>query len=359
MINPPITGNDDLDSWLYNLSLEAADGFGGGGGTTITNIYNGTNEEAADPSTGVSVEYPHQYIHIKYADDNIGTGFSNVPTNKLYWGIHNNASLSESTNVADYTWFQTQSGFGSLTSLYYLILGGNQIKFAIATTQPDYKWLVDAGLAVDLHTIVPSATISFTELMDNAVTELKVASSAITATKINVAALDQALGDLRINTVSAAQLVTDSVTGDAIAASAVTAVAIAAGAVTTTKLEAGAVISEKIAAGAVTADKITVNSLSAVSANMGAITAGSLNAVSITGSSITGTTITGNTINGGSINGTTGTFAGDLTAAGGTFLGTLDIASAASGARMEIKNNVIKVYDDFGNLRVQIGDLTV
>jgi len=39
--------------------------------------------------------------------------------------------------------------------------------------------------------------------------------------------------------------------------------------------------------------------------------------------------------------------------------GQLGIASATSGARMEIKNNVIKVFDASGVLRVQIGDLTV
>jgi hypothetical protein len=41
-----------------------------------------------------------------------------------------------------------------------------------------------------------------------------------------------------------------------------------------------------------------------------------------------------------------------------TFAGTLDVLSATSGARMEIKNNVIKVFDASGTLRVQIGDLS-
>ena len=49
-----------------------------------------------------------------------------------------------------------------------------------------------------------------------------------------------------------------------------------------------------------------------------------------------------------------------LSAADGSanFAGTLNVASAASGARMEIKNNVIKVFDSTGTLRVQIGDFT-
>lgn len=42
-----------------------------------------------------------------------------------------------------------------------------------------------------------------------------------------------------------------------------------------------------------------------------------------------------------------------------TFKGDIDVKSATSGARMEIKNNVIKVFDSAGILRVQIGDLAV
>lgn len=52
------------------------------------------------------------------------------------------------------------------------------------------------------------------------------------------------------------------------------------------------------------------------------------------------------------------TFGGTLDAAGGTFKGTLNVRSANSGARMEISNSVIKVYDANNILRVQIGDLT-
>ena len=60
----------------------------------------------------------------------------------------------------------------------------------------------------------------------------------------------------------------------------------------------------------------------------------------------------------GELSAATGTFTGDISAATGTFTGGLDVKSAASGARMEIKNNVIKVFDSSGTLRVQIGDLT-
>ena len=54
----------------------------------------------------------------------------------------------------------------------------------------------------------------------------------------------------------------------------------------------------------------------------------------------------------------TATFSLNASNGNATFAGTLEVASASSGARMEIKNNVIKVFDASGTLRVQIGDLS-
>jgi hypothetical protein len=55
--------------------------------------------------------------------------------------------------------------------------------------------------------------------------------------------------------------------------------------------------------------------------------------------------------------GSTLSVGGDISAATGTFKGSVNVASGASGARMEIKNNVIKVFDGT-RLRIQIGDLS-
>jgi hypothetical protein len=149
MLNPPITGNDELDSWLYQIST------------------NGASEESDTlttlPSSGEPVGYPYQFIHIKYGDDPVGGGFSNTPTNKMYWGVYNSTSSTESTNPADYTWFKSSSGFSTNIFLYYLILGNRNIKFTLATSQPSYKWSVDAGLAIDLDNIVPATTVSPSE----------------------------------------------------------------------------------------------------------------------------------------------------------------------------------------------------
>jgi len=79
-----------------------------------------------------------------------------------------------------------------------------------------------------------------------------------------------------------------------------------------------------IAAGTITADRMNVSNLAAISANLGAITAGSLN-----------------------IN---NKFIVDSS-------GNTTIQSATSGARLEITNSTIKVYDSSGTLRVTIGNL--
>lgn len=62
-----------------------------------------------------------------------------------------------------------------------------------------------------------------------------------------------------------------------------------------------------------------------------------------------------------SVNATTGAaaFKGDLTGASGTFSGSLNVKSAASGARTEIGTSAIKVFDTSGVLRVQLGDLSI
>lgn len=133
-------------------------------------------------------------------------------------------------------------------------------------------------------------------------------------------------------------------------------------------------------ASSVTAGKISVSSLSALSANMGTLTSGN---ITIDGSGF---------IRGGSTGYLTGTgfwlgnhsgaykfHVGDPTGrymawtgtdlviqgtefslVGGvaTFSGSLDVKSAASGARLEIKNDVIKVFDATGTLRVKIGNLS-
>lgn len=121
-----------------------------------------------------------------------------------------------------------------------------------------------------------------------------------------------------------------------------------------------------ILASSVTAAKISVSSLSALSANMGTLTSGN---ITVDGSGF---------IRGGSTGYLTGSgfwmgyhsgmykfHIGDptgqylaWTGSTLTFTGSLNVKSATTGARLEITNNVIKVYDASNVLRVKLGDLT-
>ena len=114
-----------------------------------------------------------------------------------------------------------------------------------------------------------------------------------------------------------------------------------------------------ITTGSIQSSKLNISQLSDISTTLGIITAGTFK----TSSSSTGYRV--EISDSGSYPLWYGT--GSKTAANAKFYvdasgnamfrGDLDVKSASSGARLEVKNNVIKVYDSNGALRVRIGDL--
>lgn len=104
--------------------------------------------------TGTIVGYLYKYMAVKYADNSTGTlNFSNTPTSRLYYGIRNSNSATESTNPADYSWNQVTGGFGTTKFLYYIATGGRQINFQVATSLPDTGWVIDGGGSIDLDVV--------------------------------------------------------------------------------------------------------------------------------------------------------------------------------------------------------------
>ena len=122
---------------------------------------------SADPVTGqiagpqgIIVGYLYRYMAIKYADSVDGSvNFSNVPTNRQYYGLSNSDSTTESTNPADYIWYKAAGGFGTTKQVYYQTNGGRSIQFVVATTSPGVGWGVDAGVAIDLD-IITAVTLT-------------------------------------------------------------------------------------------------------------------------------------------------------------------------------------------------------
>lgn len=109
--------------------------------------------------TGVVVAYLYRYMAVKYADSQDGAvNFSDVPTNRQYYGLRNSNDPVESSNPVDYVWRKVTGGFGTSKYLWYICTGGRQIQFAVATAAPDAGWLqADAG-AIDLDVVTSSTT---------------------------------------------------------------------------------------------------------------------------------------------------------------------------------------------------------
>lgn len=248
MNSPPYTGNADLDTFLYNLFNQVENTAAAVGNATG---YVVDSDTGIISNNGTVVGYLYKYLHVKYADDTVGTNLSDSPVNRLYYGLRNTDTSVESTNPAEYTWYLASGGFSTNKELYYLVGGGRQIQFTVSLLAPSYKWVQDTGPAIDLDLIVPAVTVGTNELINDSVTNLKIAAAAITAAKTALAAIDPTSGNLSINSVTTNNLV----------------------------------------AGAVTALKINVAQLSAITADLGTVTAGEI----IIGSSpaISGTTMTG------------------------------------------------------------------
>lgn len=174
--------------------------------------------------------------------------------------------------------------------------------------------------------------ISGTQVADGAITTTKITDDAVTSDK--VAANAVYAGSIQTNAVTSAKIQAGAISTDKIAANAITAAkmaadsveagSIAAGAVNTAAIQAGAINADKIGTDAVTANKIAASSIITSKIATGAVTAAKISVSELSA----------------------------VAAEIGTF------QSAASGARLVITDDVIKVYDASGTLRVQLGDLT-
>ena len=118
--------------------------------TTSTNVVNGQVTDAV----GDVVSYLYKYLYVKYADSFDGTvNFSNTPTNRQYYGLRNNDSGTESTNPADYVWYQVSGGFSTNKFIFYSVTGGRRINIVVGLSAPSILYQADSGAAIDLDRI--------------------------------------------------------------------------------------------------------------------------------------------------------------------------------------------------------------
>lgn len=129
----------------------------------LGNLNNGTPANAYtvsnNPTTGFIsntigdiIQYQYRYLDIKYADNTSGLNFSDNPYGRLYFGIRNDDTATESTNPVDYTWVQVTGGFGINKVLWVTTAGGRHASFAVSQESPDanQNWRVVPVRSIDL-----------------------------------------------------------------------------------------------------------------------------------------------------------------------------------------------------------------
>lgn len=128
-------------------------------GNFTTGLSSDVNTGQIIAPDGNIVGYIYQYIAVKYADSFDGSvNFSDLPTNREYYGLRNSNDAAESSNPTDYIWSKVTGGFGTTKFLWYQTTGGRAIQFQVATSAPDAGWYQDTGASIDLDTIT-SATV--------------------------------------------------------------------------------------------------------------------------------------------------------------------------------------------------------
>lgn len=147
--------------------------------------------------------------------------------------------------------------------------------------------------------MIAADSIALEHLKANSVSSAKIQANAITSTKIAAGAVTA--DKIEAGAITAEKLAADSVTSDAIQAGSVIGDKIAANTITSSNIASNAVTSFQIQAGAVTADKIDVNTLSAITARIG------------------------------------------------------ELKTADTGARMVLRDNLIRIYDENNVLRIKMG----
>ena len=173
-LTPPLTGNEDLDSFLYNMTINGI----GGGNLEDNIVYNDDG----------SFSFLYRYLHLKFADNNVGLNLSNSQVNKSYYGLYNFSSLTESDKSANYTWFKTD-GFGNDYKLWYKLLGGRKIEIIVSILRPnnDPKYIFDDNnSAIDLDNIkvegedivnTPGTVGKILDILENNITESQLFAS--------------------------------------------------------------------------------------------------------------------------------------------------------------------------------------
>jgi len=229
-----------------------------------------------------------------------------------------------------------------------------------ATSATYYYWIrfvsktkVVGAYNSTIGTGTSTGKVGNADLTDLIITANKLAAESVVNGKIAPAAVDATkIANLAVGNAAIQNLaVTNSKIGDL----AVDSAKIADASIINVKIADAAITTAKIQDAAITNAKIAFASIGTANIQDGAIVNAKIQDASITNAKINDT-IQSNDFNSG-VAGWRIQKSGAAEFNNATFRGTIDVRSSPTGARLEIKNNVIKVYDSNGVVRAKIGDL--
>lgn len=180
--NPPYTNDAELNQFLLELSRYVSD-------------LGVDSSRTVDPMSQKLV-FTERYLHVKFALDNVGTGFGGSQINQLYFGLYNSSSATESVTFSDYQWYP--STFGIINKLWYKNLGNRSIQFFVGVAAPDSAFAQVTVPSIDLDAIaavIPDYSVTNIKLVDDSVDSRVLAVNAVE--KENIA--DNAVGEAELD----------------------------------------------------------------------------------------------------------------------------------------------------------------
>lgn len=193
---------------------------------------------------------------------------------------------------------------GAITTVKLATDAVTNAKIAVDAIQGDViaaGAIVEAKLGVDAVTNAKIAdnAVNTAQIVSSAISEAKIATGAITNTKLGTDAVTNA--KLADNAVQTANLAANAITETKISDNAVTTGKIVANAITSTKISASAVVAGKIAANAVEAVAIAADAVTADKVAANAIVANNITSNAVTSDKIIANAITTAKINAGAV----------------------------------------------------------
>ena len=293
-------------------------------GTLVANVTTGAITPFNTPG-GTVYSYLNQYINLRYSNNASGTdGFSTVPTNFNYFGIHNSATPTPSSNPAAYQWQQVAGGFGTTKTIYYSALGGRQVQWAAASSPPSSNFVESqANVAIDLDVVTTaagtpgergpiamayvvttadpntatSATLTgwFSAARDNLAPPIGTGLTPVagdTATFIWGAGAGTPSGTFEYNGSVWNSVVPQVISGNVLVANSTPGTAIQSATITKFQIAQNTIVGDNIEFGAITGSRIATNTLTGNLIQANTITGNNIQANTITANNIAANTIT-------------------------------------------------------------------